>query len=125
MIRDTVSSSLYSLIDYDINDRLTMTFELRWVDEKEDLTASASQGLADGGATNSGASSVSLCGSHIRCDATGGAPGPGAPLLYLPVVVGCDTMTTTYTPGVGLVSEPCSWWAARCIATYVRSTKTH
>ena len=112
MIRDTVSTSLYSLIDYDINDRLTMTFELRWVDEKEDLTASASQGLADGGATNSGASSVSLCGSHIRCDATGGAPGPGAPLLYLPVVVGCDTMTTTYTPGVGLVSEPCSWWAA-------------
>ena len=49
MIRDTVSTSLYSLIDYDFNDRLTMTFELRWVDEKEDLTAAASQGLADGG----------------------------------------------------------------------------
>ena len=112
MIRDTVSTSLYSLIDYDFNDRLTMTFELRWVDEKEDLTANQSQGLADGGATNSGSSSVSLCGSHIRCDATGGAPGPGAPLLYLPVVVGCSTMTTTYEPGVGLVSTPCSWWAA-------------
>ena len=113
MIRDTVSTSLYSLIDYDFNDRLTMTFELRWVDEKEDLTAAASQGLADGGATNSGASSVSLCGSHIRCDATGGAPGPGAPLLYLPVVVGCDTQTVIgFDPATGPIYDKCSWWAA-------------
>ncbi len=113
MIRDTVSTSLYSLIDYDFNDRLTMTFELRWVDEKEDLTANQSQGLADGGATNSGSSSVSLCGSHIRCDATGGAPGPGAPLLYLPVVVGCDTQTVIgFDPATGPIYDKCSWWAA-------------
>ena len=113
MIRDTVSTSLYSLIDYDFNDRLTMTFELRWVDEKEDLTANQSQGLADGGATNSGSSSVSLCGSHIRCDATGGAPGPGAPLLYLPVVIGCDTQTVIgFDPATGPIYDKCSWWAA-------------
>ena len=111
MIRDTVSASLYSLIDYDINDRLTMTLELRWVDEREKLTASQSQGLADGGATNSGASSVSLCGSHIRCDATGGFVAPGVAIMS-PVVIGCDTMTTSYTPGVGVVVTPCSWWAA-------------
>ncbi len=111
MIRDTVSASLYSLIDYEFNDRLTMTLELRWVDEREKLTASQSQGLADGGATNSGASSVSLCGSHIRCDATGGFVAPGVAIMS-PVVIGCDTMTTSYTPGVGVVVTPCSWWAA-------------
>ena len=111
MIRDTVSASLYSVIDYDFNDRLTMTLELRWVDEREKLTASQSQGLADGGATNSGPSSVSLCGSHIRCDATGGFVAPGVAIMS-PVVVGCDTMTTSYTPGVGVVVTPCSWWAA-------------
>ncbi len=111
MIRDTVSASLYSVFDYDINDRLTMTLELRWVDEREKLTASASQGLADGEATNSGASSVSLCGSHIRCDATGGFVAPGVAIMS-PVVIGCDTMTTSYTPGVGVVVTPCSWWAA-------------
>jgi outer membrane receptor protein involved in Fe transport len=111
MIRDTVSASLYSLIDYEFNDRLTMTLELRWVDEREKLTASQSQGLADGGATNSGASSVSLCGSHIRCDATGGFVAPGVAIMS-PVVIGCDSMTTSYTPGVGVVVTPCSWWAA-------------
>ena len=111
MIRDTVSASLYSLIDYEFSDRLTMTLELRWVDEREKLTASQSQGLADGGATNSGASSVSLCGSHIRCDATGGFVAPGVAIMS-PVVIGCDTMTTSYTPGVGVVVTPCSWWAA-------------
>ena len=111
MIRDTVSASLYSVIDYDINERLTMTFELRWVDEREKLTASQSQGIADGGATNSGPSSVSLCGAHIRCDATGGFVAPGVAIMS-PVVVGCDTMTTSYTPGVGVVVTPCSWWAA-------------
>jgi len=111
MIRDTVSASLYSLIDYEFNDRLTMTLELRWVDEREKLTASQSQGLADGGATNSGPSSVSLCGSHSRCDATGGFVAPGVAIMS-PVVIGCDTMTTSYTPGVGVVVTPCSWWAA-------------
>jgi outer membrane receptor protein involved in Fe transport len=111
MIRDTVSASLYSLIDYEFSDRLTMTLELRWVDEREKLTASQSQGLADGEATNSGASSVSLCGSHIRCDATGGFVAPGVAIMS-PVVIGCDTMTTSYTPGVGVVVTPCSWWAA-------------
>jgi len=111
MIRDTVSASLYSVFDYDINDRLTMTLELRWVDEREKLTASASQGLADGEATNSGASSVSLCGSHIRCDATGGFVAPGVAIMS-PVEIGCNTMTTSYTPGVGVVVTPCSWWAA-------------
>jgi hypothetical protein len=94
MIRDTVSASLYTVFDYDINERLTMTFELRWVDEREKLTASQSQGIADGGATNSGPSSVSLCGAHIRCDATGGFVAPGVAIMS-PVVVGCDTMTTS------------------------------
>ena len=48
-IRDTDHKSVYSVIDYEISERLTMTMEVRWVDERERLTASASQGLADGG----------------------------------------------------------------------------
>ena len=103
-IRDTVSKSLYSVIDYEFNERLTMTMEIRWVDERERLTASASQGLADGMPTNTGASSVALCGSHIRCDATGGFvplewyPYSGRyPMLSVPVVIGDYTLATGQT----------------------------
>jgi len=94
-IRDTAHASLYSVIDYEFTERLTMTMEVRWVDERERLTASSSQGLADGMPAQSGASSVSLCGSHLRCDATGGfvplewTPYSGRyPMLSVPVVIG-------------------------------------
>jgi len=103
-IRDTVSSSLYSVIDYEFNERLTLTMEIRWVDERERLTASASQGLADGGPTNTGASSIALCGSHVRCDATGGfVPiewpyySGRYPMLWSPVVIGDYTLATGQT----------------------------
>ena len=94
-IRDTAHTSLYTLMDYEFNDRLTLTMEARWVDEREKMTAMASMGLADGLAANAGASSVSLCGSHVRCDYTGGIvplewpPYSGTyPMVSVPVVIG-------------------------------------
>jgi iron complex outermembrane receptor protein len=89
--RDTNHASLYAMFDYDFSEKMSMSLEMRWTDERERMTGPVYNGnfgvdsCPDNpygdciDAPSGGPGSVILCGSGGRCDFVGNSPFPQLP----------------------------------------------